>query len=161
MFINRSAGILSIILGIMFIIFPMFFENLVSIIIGLSLLFFGISSVFMGWNMRKEYNAFSTAFIIIGIISIILGFIFTFYIDALSFLMGLSFYIVGFIMIVFGIAGLMSKSSSISTFSSILVLVMGIIAIALAAFTITKPVYIAMIIGIVLIIEGLNLFLLR
>ncbi len=64
-------------------------------------------------------------------------------------------------MIVFGIAGLMSKSSSISTFSSILVLVMGIIAIALAAFTITKPVYIAMIIGIVLIIEGLNLFLLR
>ena len=92
MFINRTAGILSIILGLIFMIFPMFSSDFISIIVGLSLLFFGISSVFMGWNMRNDLDRFSTAFIIIGIIAIIFGFLFIFYIDALSFLVGLQFY---------------------------------------------------------------------
>ena len=137
----------------------MFSAGLVSIIVGLSLLFFGISSAFMGWNMRRDYNSFSIAFLIIGIIAIIFGFLFIFYIDALSFLIGLQFYIVGFIMIIFGVAGLLSKMTRISTFTSILVLLMGIVAIALAVFALSEPIYIAIIIGIVLIIEGVNLFL--
>ena len=153
------AGLISIILGLIFIVFPMFSSELVSIIVGLSLLFFGISSAFMGWNMRSDYNSFSTAFIIIGIIAIIFGFLFIFYIDALSFLIGLQFYIVGFIMIIFGVAGLLSKMTNISTFTSILVLIIGIIAIALAVFSLNQPIYIAILIGIVLIIEGVNLFL--
>lgn len=157
--INQIAGILSIVLGIIFIIFPMFSAGLVSVIVGLSLLFFGISSAFMGWNMRKYRDNFSTAFIIIGIIAVIFGFLFIFYIDALSFLYGLSFYIVGFIMIVFAIAGLLSKDKNISKFSSLLVLIMGIIAIALAAFAMANPAYIAIIVGIVLVIEGVTLYL--
>ena len=156
---NRIAGLISIILGLIFIVFPMFASGLISIIVGLSLLFFGISSAFMGWNMRRDHNSFSTAFIIIGLIAIIFGFLFLFYIDALSFLIGLQFYIVGFIMIIFGVAGLLSKMTRVSTFSSILVLLMGIVAIALAAFALSEPIYIAIIIGIVLIIEGVNLFL--
>ena len=159
MAINRIAGLISIILGLIFIVFPMFSSELVSIIVGLSLLFFGISSAFMGWNMRSDYNSFSTAFIIIGIIAIIFGFLFIFYIDALSFLIGLQFYIVGFIMIIFGVAGLLSKMTNISTFTSILVLIIGIIAIALAVFSLNQPIYIAILIGIVLIIEAVNLFL--
>ncbi len=62
-------------------------------------------------------------------------------------------------MIAFGIIGLISKVTKVSTFASILVLIMGIVAIALAAYAINQPVYIAIIIGIVLIIEGVNLFL--
>ena len=135
MFMNRTAGILSIIVGLIFMIFPMFSSEFISIIVGLSLLFFVISSVFMGWNMRNDLDGFSTAFIIIGIIAIIFGFLFIFYIDALSFLVGLQFYIVGFIMIVFGIAGLISKNKTLSTFASILVLLMGILAIVLAVFS--------------------------
>ena len=157
--INRSAGILSIILGIIFILFPMFSSGLVSIIVGLSLLFFGISTAFMGFNLRNQNGMFSTVSIIIGLIAIILGFMFIFYIDALSFLVAFQFYIVGFIMIAFGIIGLVSKVTKVSTFASILVLIMGIVAIALAAYAINQPVYIAIIIGIVLIIEGVNLFL--
>ena len=158
--INRTAGILSIILGIIFIVFPMFSSQLVSIIVGLSLLFFGISSAFMGWEMRTPYtNTFSTIAIIIGILAIIFGFLFIFYIDALSFLIGIQFYLVGFIMIIFGITGMISKMNATSTFSSLLVLIMGIIAIVLAAFAISEPIYIAIIIGIVLIIEGVALIL--
>ena len=157
--INKTAGIISLILGLIFIIFPMFSSEMVSIIVGLSLLFFGISAAFMGFNMRNQFNIFSTATIIIGIIAIIFGFIFLFYIDALSFLIGLQFYIVGFIMILFGITGLLSKMNRISAFTSILVLIMGIIAIALAVFSLNEPIYIAMIIGVVLIIEGVTLML--
>lgn len=158
--INKMAGYLSIILGLIFIIFPMFSAGLVSVIVGLSLLFFGISAIFMGWNMRNEVdNSFPYIILAIGIISVILGFLFIFYLDAISFLVGVQFYIVGFIMIVFGIAGLFSNMTRVSTFSSLLVLLMGIIAIALAIFAISQPVYIAIIIGIVLIIEGAALLI--
>lgn len=157
--VEKNAGILSVVLGLIFIIFPMFSAELVSIIVGLSLLFFGISAAFMGFNMRKQTGYFGIAILIIGIIAIIFGFLFIFYIDALSFLIGLQFYIVGFIMIVFGITGLLSKMTRFSTFTSILVLLMGIVAIALAAFATSQPIYIAIIIGIVLIIEGIAMIL--
>lgn len=137
----------------------MFSSGLVSIIVGLSLLFFGISAVFMGYNMRHSMDMYPKATIIIGIIAIIFGFLFIFYIDALSFLIGIQFYIVGFIMIIFGITGLLSKMTRFSTFTSILVLIMGIITIALAAFALSEPIYVAMIIGIVLIIEGVAMIL--
>lgn len=156
--INKNAGYLSIVLGLIFIIFPMFSAGLVSLIVGLSLLFFGISAAFMGWNMRNEVDdVFPMIILAIGIIAVILGFLFIFYIDALSFLVAIQFYIVGFIMIVFGIAGLFSHMTSTSTLSSLIVLVMGIIAIALGIFAINQPVYIAIIIGFVLIIEGISL----
>ena len=157
--INKSAGILSIILGLVFMLFPMFSSELVSMIVGLSLLFFGISTMFMGWNMRHAFDTFSMISIAIGIIAIIFGFLFVFYIDGLSFLVAAQFYIVGFIMIAFGVTGILSKSEHVSNFSSILVLIMGIIAIALAIFAINEPIYIAIIIGIVLIIEGVSLIL--
>ena len=155
---TRMAGILSIVLGLIFIIFPMFSAGLVSVIVGLSLLFFGISAAFLGWNMRNEVENISSLIILaIGIIAIIFGFLFIFYIDALSFLIGLQFYIVGFIMIVFGVAGLLSNVSRTSIFSSVLVLIMGLLAIAIAIFTIEQPIYIAIIIGVALIIEGIFL----
>lgn len=157
--INKTAGILSIILGLIFIIFPMFSSGLVSLIVGISLLFFGISTAFMGINMRHAFNIYAIGTIIIGVIAIIFGFIFLFYIDALSFLIGIQFYLVGFIMILFGITGLLSKMNRTSAFTSILVLLMGIISIALAVFSLSEPIYLAMIIGVVLIIEGVTLIL--
>lgn len=157
--VYKSAGICSMILGLIFILLPMISSEVVSIIVGLSLLFFGISAAFMGWSMKDSLRPFSIAIIIIGIIAIILGFLFLFYIDALSFLIGLQLYIVGFIMIVFGITGLVSKMTRVSPFSSVLVMIMGIILIALGVFSFNNPLYVAVVIGIVLIIEGIGLIL--
>ncbi len=47
----------------------------------------------------------------------------------------------------------------ISAFTSILVLIMGIVAIALAVFALNQPIYIAIIIGVVLIIEGITMII--
>lgn len=156
---NKGVGILSIILGLIFIIFPMFSAGLISVIVGLSLLFFGISALFMGFNMRHDLNIYPKVAMVIGAISIILGFLFIFYIDAISFLVGIQFYLVGFIMIIFGITGLFSKMTRFSKFTSIFILLMGVISIALATFAISQPIYIAIIIGIVLIIEGITFIL--
>lgn len=150
---QKTAGIFFLVLGLIFILFPMFSIGLVSIIVGLSLVFFGISAAFMGYTL-KDNKVVAIAIILIGIISIILGLLFMFYINAVSFLVAFQFYIVGFIMILFGITGLISRASKISNFTSILVLLMGIVAIALAVFAGNNPLYLAIIIGVVLIIEG-------
>ena len=152
---KKYAGISFIILGLIFILFPMFSSELVSIIVGLSLVFFGISAAFMGYTLKDRQKEVAITIILIGIISIILGLLFIFYINAISFLVAFQFYIVGFIMIIFGIAGLVSKASRISNFTSILVLLMGIVAIALGVFAGENPIFLAIVIGIVLIIEGI------
>lgn len=61
-------------------------------------------------------------------------------------------------MIFFGIAGALSKKH-VPLLTSLLILIMGIVAIALALFAMAEPIYIAMIIGICLIIEGVALML--
>ena len=117
----KISGILSIILGLIFIIFPIFSSGVVSIIIGVSLFFFGITLILAG---------FTASNIIIGILAIIFGLLFTFNIDAVSFLLGFQFYIIGIIMILAGIIGLVSDTQ-ISKIASVLIIIMGIISFAL------------------------------
>ena len=156
---KQILGIFFIILGILFAVFPIYTSIAVSILVGMCLIAFGFVTIVDGFSIWSQIAHVSAIKILLGIIAIIFGFLFIFYIDALSFLIGLQFYIVGFIMIIFGVAGLLSKMTNISTFTSILVLIIGIIAIALAVFSLNQPIYIAILIGIVLIIEGVNLFL--
>ena len=154
---KQIFGILLVILGLIFIIFPIFSAQAISIIVGLSLLFFGFASIANGfsvWNMLTHLSAVN---IIIGIISIIFGLLFIFAIDALSFLTTFVFYIVGFIMIVFGIMGLISESR-LSKTTSLLIFVIGVIAIAVAVFTVEHPIYVPILIGICLIIQGLRFY---
>lgn len=153
---TKGAGIFFIILGLICMLFPMFSAELISIIVGLSLIFFGIATAFLGYSFKDMRKEFAIAIIIIGILSFILGLLFIFYINAISFIVAFQFYIIGFIMILLGIMGLLSKVNRISNFTSILILLMGIVAIALAVFAGNNPIYLAIIIGIVLIIEGIN-----
>lgn len=154
---KQIFGILLAIIGLIFIIFPIFSAEAASFVVGLSLLFFGFASIlngFSSWNMRMRFSKIN---VIIGIISIIFGLLFIFAINALSFLVGFQFYIIGFIMILFGILGIISKSR-ISKTTSLLILIMGIIAIVLAINSIAQPVYAAVLIGASLIIEGVMFY---
>lgn len=156
---GKIAGIVSIVLGLMFIVFPMFSSELVSAIVGVSLIFLGVSIFLMGMTMHSYEMPFSIVAFAIGAITVLLGIGFIFFFDALSFLVGFQFYIIGFIMIAFGITGLISRFSKISAFSSIIVLIMGVVLIALGAFAVKEPIFIAIIIGVVLIIEGVSFLL--
>ena len=156
---GKIAGIVSIVLGLMFIVFPMFSSELVSAIVGVSLIFLGISIFLMGMTMHSYEMPFSIVAFAIGAITVLLGIGFIFFFDALSFLVGFQFYIIGFIMIAFGITGFISRFSKSSAFSSIIVLIMGVVLIALGAFAVKEPIFIAIIIGVVLIIEGVSFLL--
>ena len=137
----------------------MFASSLISVIVGVSLLFLGISTLLMGIDMRHTTQFMYLLIILIGIIAILLGIMFIFYVDAVSFLVSIQFYLIGFMMIIFAVGGLISKNSGKSKLMSILILVLGIISIYLAVFAMTEPIYIAIIIGAVLIFEGILIIL--
>ena len=146
---HKISGILSIILGLIFIIFPIFSSGFVSIMIGVSLVFLGLAIIL------SEFNGIN---IIIGLLAIIFGLLFIFNIDALSFLLGIQFYIIGILMLLLGITGLISDQN-ISKLASILIIILGIIAFMLGALSLTQPLYAAILIGVCLIMQGVRLFL--
>ncbi len=146
---NQISGILSVILGLIFIICPIFSTAVLSLFIGLSLVIFGIALILAG------FSAFN---IIIGILAIIVGLVFAGNITALSFLFGLQFYVIGIIIILAGIAGLISDSQ-ISKIASVLLIILGIISFALGGFSIDNPLFATILIGLSLIIQGIRLYL--
>ena len=146
---NQISGLLSIILGLIFLICPIFSTAFLSIFIGLSLVFFGIAFIL---------SEFSPANIIVGILAILVGLVFVFNITALSFIFGLQFYVIGILMIIAGIAGLISDSQ-FGKIASILIIILGIISFALGGFSIGQPLFAAALIGVALIIQGVRLYL--
>ncbi|WP_407422580.1 DUF308 domain-containing protein [Methanobrevibacter sp.] len=147
--VNKIAGILSIVLGLIFMIFPIFSTALVSVFIGLSLIFLGIAAILIN---------FSTVNIIIGIISIICGLIFILNISALSFLLGFQFYIIAILLVLIGVTGFFA-GDNISKKSSVVIIILGIIAFILGGLSINNPIYAILLIGISLIVEGIILYI--
>ena len=146
---NKISGILSIILGLIFIICPIFSTAFLSIFIGLSLIIFGIAFILSG---------FSALNIIVGILAILVGLVFVGNIAALSFIFGLQFYVIGILMILAGIAGIFSESQ-FGKIASVFMIILGIISFALGGFSIDQPLFAAVIIGVGLIIQGVRLYL--
>ena len=146
---NKISGLLSIILGLIFIICPIFSTAFLSIMIGLSLIFFGIAFIL---------SEFSAVNIIVGILAIIVGLVFLFNITALSFIFGLQFYVIGILMIIAGIVGLISDSQ-FGKIASILIIILGIISFALGGLSIDQPLFAAVLIGVALIVQGVRLYL--
>lgn len=153
---KKILGIIFILLGILFAVYPVHSSQAVSWIAGLCLIAFGFASIIDGFSVWSRMAHVSIIKILLGIFAILFGLLFIYEINALSFLIGYLFYLVAFIMIFFGILGLIF-GSKISKIVSLLILILGIIAIYLAAVSIANPLYTAIIVGICLIMEGITL----
>ena len=151
---DNAKGIIPIIIGIIFIVFPMFSADLISIFVGLMVLICGCGLLFSGYVTRETSGSLAWINIILGIILIILGLCFIFAINAVSFLVALQFYIVGFILILVGITGLLGEGIMSKT-GSLLNLVLGIVVIFIAIYAANSPQLITIILGIVLIANGI------
>lgn len=151
----KIMSIISIIIGLIFIICPMFSANLISILIGASVFIFGVFLAYTGVISKDISPAYSTVAAIFGVVMIILGLAFIFGTNAISFLVGLQFYIVGFMLIVSAIIGLL-VGSTINKTSAIISLVLGIVVLFIAMFAANNPILITIIIGIVLIVYGIT-----
>lgn len=155
---RKIIGIIFILLGLIFVIWPIYSAEAVSIVVSLCLLSFGFFlfiDAFSAWSIMTHVSVIK---LILGIVAILLGILFIYDIDALSFMVGFQFYLIAFVMIVAGILGLVSKRT-MSKLASIIILIMGIIAIILAIYSITQPLYAAILVGICLIMDGICFYI--
>lgn len=154
----KILGILYMILGIFFVIYPVYSAEAVSLIAGISLIAFGLTAIidgFSAWSMMTHLSAIK---ILLGICAIIFGLLFFYKIDALSFLIAFQLYFISFILILIGFIGIILGQETIAKVASLLIVILGIITFFAGTFAIAQPLYIAIIVGICLIMEGIICF---
>ena len=154
----KVLGILFIILGLIFIVYPLYSAAAVSLIAGICLIAFGFAAIIDGFSVWSMMTHVSAINILLGICAILLGLLFIYKIDALSFIVSFQFYLIAFVMMFVGIVGLISGIDTLSKLTSILIIILGIIAIFLAFYSIAQPLYAAILVGICLILEGISFF---
>ena len=153
---RKILGILFIILGLLFMVYPVYSADAVSLIAGVCLIAFGIASIIDGFSIFSVMTNFSAVNILLGICAVLLGVLFIYEIDALSFIIGFQFYLIAFVLMFIGIVGMFKGIESLSRLASVLILILGIIAVFLASFSIAQPLYTAIIVGICLILYGIT-----
>lgn len=154
---KRILGIIFIILGLLFIIYPFYSASAVSFIAGISLIAFGIAAIIDGFSLLSVMAYMTIIKVLLGICSIILGVLFLYNIDALSFIVGFQFYLIAFILILVGIIGIFSRPGALAKIGSIITLILGILTVFLAAFSIEQPLFVAVLVGVSLLVEGIML----
>lgn len=155
---KRLLGLILIILGVLFVVYPLVSAAAVSMVAGICLIAFGIACLANGFSLWSIVTHTSLIEMLLGFLLILMGFCFLVDLAALAFLVSYSFYIIAFILIFLGILGLLSKGSGLSKWASILVLIIGVIFVLLAAFAITDPWFIAVLVGVCLMVRGVILF---
>ena len=153
---EKLVGLLYILLGLLLVIYPIFSSALISVVIGITLICFGLSALSMGF-VFTETPMYTYLSLTIGFISLVFGLIFLFFLNALPFLVSFQFYIIGFLMIFYCILGIIFLKDKKYTILSVIGLILGILIVALAVFAATQPVLVAIIVGVFLIIDGVIL----
>jgi uncharacterized membrane protein HdeD (DUF308 family) len=152
---RKILGIIFIILGLIFVIYPLYSGAAVSWIAGICLIAFGFASIIDGFSVWAMMAHISAIKILLGICAMLFGLLFIYRIDALSFIVAYLFYFVGFVLIFVGILGIFVGFGTVSKLASVLILILGFIACYLAAVSLAEPLYVAIIVGICLIMEGI------
>ena len=148
------VGILAILFGLLIIVFPFLSLEILSIITGLGVLILGIYFIIAGVDVWSKNKGASIGYIILGILGLLVGIMLIGNVLLFGLLVGLYLYITGFMLLFGGIVGLFIRSAMISKASAVLMLILGIITIILGYFALLSPIYVAVILGISLIIDG-------
>ena len=152
---KKVLGILFIIMGIIFAVYPMYSAQAVSLIAGICLIAYGFASIIDGFSLWGVMTNVSVINILLGICAILFGSLFLYQIDALSFLVAYQFFLIALVLIFTGLSGIFFGRDTTSRLISVLVLVLGVVAVYLAFTSIAQPLYVAIIVGICLIMEGI------
>ncbi|MBZ9571161.1 DUF308 domain-containing protein [Methanobrevibacter sp. TMH8] len=149
------VGILAIIFGLLIMIFPFMSQFVLSVIAGIGLLILGIFFLIQGASLWTLTKAGSIAYIIIGFLGMLVGIMLLGNVLLFGVLISLYLYIAGFMLLFAGLVGIFTRSAMMTKASSALMLILGIITIVLGYFALLSPVYVAIILGISLVIDGI------
>jgi membrane protein HdeD len=147
-------GVLAIILGLIIMIFPLISVFAISVLFGISILVIGIYMIVKAFPTWQASKGASIGYLIFGILAIFLGIGLTGKVLAFSFLVSFLLYFVGFFLIISGIFALFAGENSAMKGAGGLGIILGILYIILGAYA-YNPIYLAIIIGIWLIIDGI------
>lgn len=156
---NVLLGILAIILGILVIAFPIFSVFTASVLAGLAIIFLGISLLAKSFGAWGENKGASIASLILGIIAVVVGIGLFGSVVAFSFFTSFWLYFAGFFLIISGVMSLFSEETMGKGVGG-LGIILGILYMILASYA-WNPHYLAMIIGIWLIFDGIALFFVK
>ncbi len=152
---NVLFGILAIILGILVIVFPLLTVLTASVLAGLAITFLAIwllAQSFVTWSASKWA---SIAYLILGLIALILGIGLFGNILAFSFLASFWLYFVGIFLIISGIMALFTQEETIGKGVGGIGIILGILYIILGSFA-WNPFYLAFLIGLWFILNGIT-----
>ena len=154
---NALLGILAVILGILVIAFPLISVFTVSVLAGFGILFLGIWLLIQSFGVWDVNKGAAIANLIFGIFAIIIGIGLFGNILAFSFLASFWLFFAGFFLIISGIGSFFTREGTGGKGVGIIGVLLGIIYIVLATYA-WNPFYLAIIIGIWLIVDGIALF---
>ena len=157
---NVLLGILAVILGILVIAFPLLSIFTASVLAGLAVVFLGIWLLAQSFGTWGASKSASIVFLILGLIAVICGIGLFGHILAFSFLASIALFFAGFFLIISGIMSLLAKEGTAAKGSGGIGVILGILYIILASFA-WDPYYLAVLIGIWLLIDGIALFFVK
>lgn len=152
-------GIIAFILGIIVIVFPLLSVGFLVVASGLSVCILAIYWIIKGIQHWNENKATCVLYVLVGLFAFFFGLVLTGNFPLFLYTSSFLLYIIGFLMIIFGIAGIINNKKNMSKISSFLFFIFGIVLLIFANLIFVNPLYLAFIIGIALIIEGISLIL--
>lgn len=157
---NVLMGILAIILGIVVIAFPYISIFTFSVLAGFGILILGIWFLIQTFNVWEDSKAASIAYLILGIIAIVSGIGLMGNIQAFSVLASFMIYIAGFWMLFGGTLALFTGITTYERGIGAIGIILGITYLIVGIFAF-DPYYLALLIGIWLIFDGIRLFFVK
>ena len=149
------VGILAIVFGILIMFFPIASQIVLAVIAGIGILIFGIYLLIVGANLWSLSKWTSVSYLILGILGLIVGLMLLGNVFLFDVLVGLYLYIIGFMLLFTGIIGLFSRASMMTKGAAGVMVILGILTVVLGYFALLSPLYVAIILGISLIIDGI------
>lgn len=147
-------SIISIILGIIIILFPLFGVAAVSAIIGLAFLFVGIITLLFAYQTSKFSGPYSTVGMIAGILVAIFGIILIFDPAVFVFLAAFFIYLAGIVLIIIGIIGIADSILPGSRYIGLSSILLGIIYF-ICGYFVSDPKILGFLIGLWLLVVGI------
>ncbi len=157
---NVLMGIMAIILGIVVIAFPYISIFTFSVLAGIGILILGIWFILQTSRTWEASKVASIAYLILGLIAIVVGIGMMGNIYAFSFLASFIIYLAGFLLLFSGILTLFNGEGRAGKSIGVIGIILGILTLIIGIFAL-NPYYLAIIIGIWLIFDGIGLFLVK